>query len=217
VFQHLGLALEQTGHGPGLGHGDQHPGAGVLQDPGVAQQVLLQLGGTGGGIDGHRHPTGQQGAEEAEEVAVVGGQHQGHPIPRRHPVAHQPGSHPARALPQLSVKDGAGVVAIAVEEDMGTIRVGLHMPRQHLRHGAGVNRLPGALLRHLHPLGQHTGLPAPGHQHRLQQLPGSLREQRLLRQADREVPPHPAEQLGAPPISRDYSPGNTLCRTSSKH
>ncbi len=83
--------LQQAGDDHRLGHRHQQRGAGVVEDAGVAQHMLLELRGARRRVDRHRHRAGAQDAEVGAEVRRRGRQHDGHALARLHAGALQAG------------------------------------------------------------------------------------------------------------------------------
>ncbi|MNH00741.1 hypothetical protein D3C79_599410 [compost metagenome] len=99
------LRPEQAGEQLRLRHGNQHFGLGVVQDAGLAAQMLLYLRQAQRWVDGHRHPTGQQDAEKTLEKVAACGQHQGHGLTGPQATALQPCGNGQGALVQGAIAD----------------------------------------------------------------------------------------------------------------
>ena len=77
--------------------GDEHLGAGGLEDAGLAPQVILDLAAPGGRIERHGHAARELDAEEGREVFEAGGEHDPHGLPRPHAQPGETGGHGAGA------------------------------------------------------------------------------------------------------------------------
>ena len=201
VAQIVDLGLEQPRHQCRLGHGDQDHGLGVVQQPDVAEQMLLKLRGPDRWIDRHRHATGQQDAEKAEEVVGAGGQHQGHGLARLQPARLESSGDGARALNQIGVGEGGDdPLVVAVDLDRHPVRIAALMPVQHLQQGRGAlrgfsyrgfprRRWPDGHRR----LGRFSATP----QDQRQQIARGFGQQHPLVQARVKGPLDPLQQFGA--------------------
>ncbi len=65
--------------------------------------MLLELRGTSGRVDGNRNGTGEQYSKEGMQVAFARGQHQRHRRTGLHSGAYQPSGDDARSLVELCV------------------------------------------------------------------------------------------------------------------
>ena len=78
--------LQQRAKPQPLGHRDQHAGAGIAQDAGLAAGIVLDLGALHRRIDRHRHRADVENPEECREEIDAGRQHERDPV-SRHDVA----------------------------------------------------------------------------------------------------------------------------------
>jgi hypothetical protein len=142
------LAMHQSGKTLRLGHGDHQPGETVGSNCNMPLQVFLYLLEATRGVKRHRHAAGQQHPEKTVKVIRIGGEHDEHGFSRGKPVVLQTNGDPFCALPELAVDDDLSLVLIAVEPDMGPVRMHCHMVFQYvdqcfsrMRHGLHRGRL----------------------------------------------------------------------------
>ncbi|MCY1403637.1 hypothetical protein D9M71_188250 [compost metagenome] len=150
------LRPEQSGDQFGFGHGDQHPGFGIVENGRLALQVFLKLGQAHRRIDGHRHPASQQHAEEGVEEITPGGQHQRDPFAAAQAVTLQAAGDGQRALVQGRVTDRLLAVAFAQQAYLDAMGMVVDVPVENFDQGlrpfrrSRVRRLVG-----IHPDSRH--------------------------------------------------------------
>ncbi len=130
--QALDLRLDQLREPPGLGHGDQHPGAAIVQDAALAPQVVLELRRTQRRVDRHRHAAGEEHAEEAVKVIGRRRQHQRDRLAGAETLLLQAARDRDRALPEFAVGDDFALPVVLVELDVGPIRMLVGVPVEHV-------------------------------------------------------------------------------------
>ena len=142
-------ALRKVVHGPGLRHGvaedatetgigEDQPGAGPLQQAGGAAQVLFHAAQSRRGVEGHRHGTGQQGAEEAGEEVDAGGEDQGHTVAAPDPQRLHAAGGGEGPVPNLPPAEPGGPLG-AVDEAQPAVRPAAG-PLQPVEEAAGLFR-----------------------------------------------------------------------------
>ena len=131
---------EQARHLAGLVEGDEPLGAGVLEDPLVPAEVVLELGEAGRRVDGKRDPSRELGPDEAPEVVDTGREHDRDRAAGGEAAADEPGRDPARALEERTVGEHRFRFGLVDEPDVLALRVLRGMPREGLDQGLGLRR-----------------------------------------------------------------------------
>ncbi len=159
LAQHGELGAQQAGEGENLGEGDEHLGAGGLEDARLPPQVVFDLAAPGRRIEGDGDAARDLDAEERREVFESRREHEPHGLAGPHAEMDEAGGHGSRAGEEAGVGQLLGLAIARQVEDVPAVRMALGVPLQHLHQAArairrrlrGVERLddlqPGALGR----------------------------------------------------------------------
>ncbi len=83
-------------------------------------------------VDGDGNAAGEQNTVKAEEITLPGGQHDGDRFPELQATLLQANRYRLRTRSELAIGDDVPLVLIGIELNVGPVRVGLHMPLQHI-------------------------------------------------------------------------------------
>ena len=117
--------------------------------------MIFDLGQSCGRVDGYRDPSGNQDAEEAEQIIFPRRQHDRHGLARLQSVRGETGRYGSRAVLQRQVADVFDGLTLGVQVDVELAGMGANVPVKDLHQGLRVRR-EGARA-----LGQRTQLVGP--------------------------------------------------------
>ncbi len=129
---HAGLQQASDDHR--LGHRHQQRGAGVVEDAGVPQHVLLELRCARRRVDRYRNSAGAQDAQVGAEVLGRRRQHDGHALARLHAGLLQAGRDGRARVGELAVAERL-LGAVGQTGQVAAIGVLAQMPLEHVEQG----------------------------------------------------------------------------------